>query len=365
MFDFLQKEPQPDFEAFKKVIRGESSAHRVHQAELLIDLEIMAYISKRFLNESPPLLTKETKREVLKWYVNWWYRMGYDYATVIGSDFTGLSFVTKKRIAEDTAQLSRKEREWVEEGKGVIQSWEDYESYPWPKIDNIDFSFLDWLQEFVPEGMKILISSSSGVFEIASEELLGFEGMSYLLYENYPLVEAVFNRVGETLNAYYRSVVSSEIVGGFFQGDDMGYKTSTIISPEILRTLVLPWHKKNASLAHQYGKLFFFHSCGNIFTLMDELIEEVRIDAYHSFQDEILPIWQFKEKFGDRVGYLGGVDVNKLCLSSERELRIYVRSLIEKCFPGRFAIGSGNSIANYVPPENYLIMLEEANQWGK
>jgi uroporphyrinogen decarboxylase len=30
---------------------------------------------------------------------------------------------------------------------------------------------------------------------------------------------------------------------------------------------------------------------------------------------------------------------------------------------GRFALGSGNTIANYIPLENYCVMLEESRAW--
>jgi uroporphyrinogen decarboxylase len=30
---------------------------------------------------------------------------------------------------------------------------------------------------------------------------------------------------------------------------------------------------------------------------------------------------------------------------------------------GRFALGSGNSLANYVPLQNYFILLEESRRW--
>jgi len=30
---------------------------------------------------------------------------------------------------------------------------------------------------------------------------------------------------------------------------------------------------------------------------------------------------------------------------------------------GRFAFGSGNTIANYIPLKNYAIMLDEARRW--
>jgi len=31
---------------------------------------------------------------------------------------------------------------------------------------------------------------------------------------------------------------------------------------------------------------------------------------------------------------------------------------------GGYALGSGNSITNYIPVENYLIMLDEGAKWG-
>jgi len=40
-------------------------------------------------------------------------------------------------------------------------------------------------------------------------------------------------------------------------------------------------------------------------------------------------------------------------------LRYNIRKILEKCAGSGYVLGSGNSIANYVPPENFLIMLEE------
>ena len=38
-----------------------------------------------------------------------------------------------------------------------------------------------------------------------------------------------------------------------------------------------------------------------------------------------------------------------------------MRELIDDCAPGgRFAVGSGNSIPDYIPVENYLTMMDEA-----
>jgi len=125
----------------------------------------------------------------------------------------------------------------------------------------------------------------------------------------------------------------------------------------------LPWHKKFASLAHAHNKMYWLHCCGNVLPIMEDLIEDIKIDAFHSFQDTIIPVGEFKRRYGKRIAVFGGVDVNKLCRLQENELRGYVREILEECMPYGYALGSGNSIANYVPVKNYFIMLDEGLKW--
>src|SRR5690242_4335375 len=158
--------------------------------------------------------------------------------------------------------------------------------------------------------------------------------------------------------------IGLESVGGIFHVDDMGFKTGTMIAPADLRRLLFPWLAKYAALAHEHNKPFFLHSCGNLYkkspSVMDDLIELVRIDGFHSFQDIILPVAEVKARFGHQVALLGGADMDKLSTRPDVDLRVYLRDILEACMPdGRFAFGSGNTIANFVPWQNYAILLEE------
>ena len=87
----------------------------------------------------------------------------------------------------------------------------------------------------------------------------------------------------------------------------------------------------------------------------------IGIDAKHSFENAIMPVEEFQALYGDRIGVLGGVDVDILGRGSPELVRAEVRRIISACHPrGRFCIGSGNSIPSYIPVENYLAMLDEA-----
>jgi uroporphyrinogen decarboxylase len=54
-----------------------------------------------------------------------------------------------------------------------------------------------------------------------------------------------------------------------------------------------------------------------------------------------------------------------LARGTSEQVRARTREVLEACMPGGgFALGSGNSVANYVPIENYLAMLEEGWRLG-
>jgi len=396
---FPLKNPQPNFQEFEKILRGKKKPQKVHFVELNVDREVMEYITENMMNEKSLYLqaeeirrekliafkegqsiapcSEEIERAYFKQYMNFYYRMGYDYFPDWRPFFPYLNsmIMPKVRIAKDTALLPRKgryydtaikkgSREWVEEGVGVISSWEDFERFPWKRMKLDLDNHYDFLSKSVPEGMKAMVAGS--LYEPILEKLLGYEGLFYKLYDDPELVKEITNQWGRITYDFYKDVIEREVVGGIIHGDDLGYKTATMVSPDILREMILPWFKKYALLAHEHGKMFWLHSCGNVLEIMEDLIEDVGIDAFHSFQDVIIPVTEFKKRYQDRIATLGGVDVDKLTRLDESNLRRYVLGILDKCIPGgRYALGSGNSITNYVPVRNYLIMLEEGLNFGK
>ena len=267
------------------------------------------------------------------------------------------------RHGDDTAQLSRGERRWIEEERGLISDWEEFERFPWDDI-KVNYRTCDLAAQHLPEGMKLTIMGT--VFQHVVFTLLGTERCLYMLYDNPDLVAEVFDRWGQVVYDLYANLVDMDEVGAIWHGDDLGFTTSTLVSPQVLRQHVLPWFAKYAELAHEHGKTFWLHCCGNVYDtgLIDDLMDDVKLDAFHSFQDPILPIADFQERYGNRLAAMGGVDMDKLCRLNEGPLRRYMRGILDECMPkGRFIFGSGNTVTNYTPIENYLLMLEESRRW--
>jgi uroporphyrinogen decarboxylase len=333
---------KPDFERLKKAVLRDGIPDRLPFLELFADYDVKCAIFGR------PIANMADETE-------FWLRMGYDRVAAP----IGITLEFGRETAADTAhELPRAERGWVTQNTGRISNWAEYESYPWPTPDQGVIKWAEELSGVLPDGMGILLQSS-GILENVMW-LMGYENVSIALYDNPDLVQAMFDRVGELMLACYTAGIDIPGVGGAFFGDDMGFKTATMISPEALRKYLFPWMKKIVDVCHEHGKFFILHSCGKLDEVMDDLIDYVGIDARHSFEDAIEPVSSIKKRYGDRVGIMGGVDVDVLARRSVDEVRVYVRKVIEDCAPGGgYALGTGNSVANYIKVENYLAMLEE------
>jgi uroporphyrinogen decarboxylase len=120
-----------------------------------------------------------------------------------------------------------------------------------------------------------------------------------------------------------------------------------------------------AEMAHAAGKPYLLHACGNLSSILDDLIDDVRIDARHSFEDTIEDVRTVKRTYGQRIALLGGIDLDFLCRSTPEQVRERTRSTLDACLPGGgYCLGTGNSVANYIPLDNYLAMWDEGCRYS-
>ena len=177
-------------------------------------------------------------------------------------------------------------------------------------------------------------------------------------------MDEVIRRVGEFHLALTRALCDFSRVFAVYAADDFAYKTATMFAPQVIREKFLPWHRRMSSHAHERGKLFFFHCCGKADAIMDDLIDHVKIDAKHSFEDTVVPVTEAKQRWGHRVALLGGLDVDFIARSGEAAIRQRVRDTLDVCRPASgYCLGLGNWVTRYIPMENYLAVLDEARKY--
>ncbi len=351
---------RPDPQRFIDVIMGRARSERPPMVEYLIDDAVMRPITTDLLGREwvvPNGADRATMDTYLDNTIFFWRAMGYDFVRYEES----ARFVETSVVGDDGTKLNGL-RSWRDMHAGGITSWEAFDSYPWPTVSDEDVANTAYLAEHLPDDMGLITCHAGGPYEHLSG-VMSYEPLCLALYDQPDLVEAVAQRIGETMYACYERLVQLPRLIALFQGDDMGFRTMTLLPPDALRQLTLPWHKRFAELAHSHGIPYFLHSCGNMLSVMPDLLDDVGIDAKHSFENAIITIDDFQARYGDRIGVLGGVDIDILGRAPLEQVRAETRRLIDVCHPrGRFAVGSGNSIPSYIPVDSYLTMLDEAQR---
>ena len=370
-FENIKIKAKPDFNRLLKVLKRTGVPDRVPFYELHINIidNIMKDAVKK--SECKDQVEYEFKKEIA-----FHTRLGYDYISC-RADFTGIRGNAPKEFQSGSDYLKADEnflfakpgvhtgnttegtRDYIQAADCIIGSMAEFEKYPWPDISKVRFENLDRLKKMLPEGMKALNFGPGGVLANVMW-LMGYEALSFALIEDEKLVQSVFDAVGSRLEKLIGAYAKHDVIGALVLNDDMGFKTQTLISPDSLRKYCFPWHKKIVDAAHKAGKPILLHSCGNLKECYEDIIA-CGWDAKHSYEDIIDPVWEFKAKYGKRISALGGFDMDKISRFTPEEVRKHTRFLIDKCGKdGGYAIGAGNSVADYVPIENYLTMLEEA-----
>lgn len=334
-YDIRTVERRPDYRNLLKVLDG-GSPLRPTLFEFFMNDLVYAFLlgtEKLFfadINEYYMLRTKAYRTA------------GYDYITILACDLRFNPF--------DPHGIKTKSLNDVP----VVTDRASFNKFAWPEVASYDYSRLDYVGERLPEGMKIIPYGPGGVLENVIS-LMGYDNLCYALYDDLDLVYDIFEKVGTTLMNYYQIVSPREDVVAVISNDDWGFNTQPMVSDEHLRKLVIPWHKEIVDIIHKAGKPAILHSCGNLESVMEDIIS-IGYDAKHSYEDNIMPVENFYEKYKTEIAVIGGIDLDFVCRATPDEIHSRSRKMVLKGTRG-YALGSGNSIPEYVPIENYMAMI--------
>jgi uroporphyrinogen decarboxylase len=141
------EKPRPDIQRFLAAMSGQRVPDKVPLVEYLVDNSVMKPIleqlmGRQWVDTSDKTeymggqmdLSRENLATVDAWLDNqiaFWHHMGYDFIRAeVSLPLPAVSLVTA-----DTAQGNEQaNRAWQGLDTGPIQSWEDFEKYPWPQV---------------------------------------------------------------------------------------------------------------------------------------------------------------------------------------------------------------------------------------
>ncbi len=178
------------------------------------------------------------------------------------------------------------------------------------------------------------------------------------------LYDKMLERHYETLDKYLKAVDGYADV--LIMSDDLGMQNAPLISPDMYREIIFPYHKAVFDYVHKNSNLkTFIHSCGSIRDIIPHLIE-AGLDILNPVQTQCdhMDPQELKNEFGkDLVFWGGGVDTqNLLAFGDEQSVRDAVKRNCEIFMKdGGFVFTPIHNMLPGIPPKNIIAMYEVVN----
>jgi uroporphyrinogen decarboxylase len=258
----------------------------------------------------------------------------------------------------------------------------DIEEYPWP--DPTDPAVTEglreraeWLRKNTPYAI-LLQCGRGGIFEQAKymrgyakifEDFVGEPEFVHALFKKLTAIEKEFHRVGLEAAGEFVDVVR-------MSPEDLASENQTFCSPGMFKKMILPYYMESVGYAktllrqkNPNGKIQF-HSCGAVSDPFMEGLLEAGADIFDACEvkvkDDCKP-GRLKEKFGDRLSFLGAIDVQwTLPFGKPEDVRNEVRERIkEMAVGGGYILSSSHRLTPDMPFENIVAMYEAVKEFGK
>ncbi len=237
-----------------------------------------------------------------------------------------------EKIIKEHFDLSRMEERWPEDWEEKLKIWKN------PERDYI--IFLD-----------------GGCYYGILRNLAGVEHASYLFYDAPELVEELFERINIICLEGLKRILPYLEIDYLGFGEDIAYKTSTLISPEMFERFLLPRYRKVVEFARKYGcDITLYDSDGNLNPFM-ELYFKAGINGFLPCEvaagmDPVV----LRKKYGKRIRMIGGIDKRVLSRSKE-EIKKELMRKVDLIKEGGYIPKIDHSVSADIPWDNFVYYL--------
>jgi uroporphyrinogen decarboxylase len=253
-------------------------------------------------------------------------------------------------------------------------SSDEIDDHPWPDPhDPQQFAGLRQQAKELYENTDYVIGADAikaGMLMNALQ-LRGYDQFFMDLVLDVNLAEKVMDRILGTLKDMWTHYMDA--VGPYVQiayvTDDFGTQKSMMVSPKMFRDLIKPRWKELIQHIKGLGDIkVMFHSDGAILPLLEDFVD-MGVDILNPVQTSVAGMedtYALKEKFGDRLSFHGGIDVQQMmpnATPAELEAEI-ARRVYDLGRNGGYILAPCHNIGHDIPPENVVMLFEKARELG-
>jgi len=238
---------------------------------------------------------------------------------------------------------------------------EDLKRYHWPSTEWWNFSNLPATIEAFDDSEAYNIRYRVGsVFETAWS-LVGLEKFLEDLAISPDLPQYIMERIAEVHLDNLKRVleIAGDLIDIVYFYDDVATQESLLVSPEMYKRYIQPFHQRIIDLAVSHGKRAMMHCCGSVYPLINRLIE-MGLGILNPIQPSAqnMNLERLAQEFGGRIAFHGGIDVQQfLPKATPEQVQEKVRYTSELLGTnGGYILAGSHHIQGDVPLENVLAM---------
>ena len=252
-------------------------------------------------------------------------------------------------------------------GVNWVPSGTDEGSYPEEKavlrladVETFEAPQTDWQHVTADLERQIAEQRQVDTLIIIRNEMVLFEQIKQLLGTNECLMGLISNpnqthvlldKIGAYQKQLTRCLMESGAAGVRFT-DDWGIQDSLFIDPAQWREFVKPRMKELYRVVKAYDGIVFQHTCGHVEEVVPDLIE-IGVDVLDPCQPQSNDIFGWKEQYGDRLSFMGGLDTQTyLSFGTPQEVREAVKRVVSVMSTG----------GGYIAAPSHTITIPAANR---
>lgn len=338
--------PHKDFQRVRQALLCEQP-DRVPLMEHEVDVET----KERFLGKS----VRDMKSNA-----EFWARAGYDYVYMRANyeyNVWGEEILPFKLYAGELQERGEVNLD------GIIKDETEFETYPWPNPETIDYSTIKQTAINLWDGMKV-IAGIGGIFTRVWR-ILGFDNFCLYLIDKPHFIKKMFRRIGDIQAEVLRNIVQMESIGAIWYGDDLAFKNGSIVAPSIYRKYLFPHLEEMARTCRENNLPFIIHSDGNLHELLDDLYA-CGFKAIHPIEPDVMDIMEIKNKWKGKLSLIGNVDAHIMTTETPKQVEEKVKQLIREVGPGGgYCVASSGGVPSFTPIENYKALIHAVFKYGK
>jgi len=289
--------------------------------------------------------------------------IGPEYVGPKLKDGTDIWGVNRKPFSYGPGTYSEIDFHPLQDAKNV----DDLDKHTWPSTEWFDYSVIpERIAAVQADGEYCLMVANGNIFE-TSWYMRGFERMFMDFVLNQQLAHEILKRVTDFYIEHFTKMLSAGrgSIDLAFTADDIGDQRGLLISLEMWKGFIKPYHARLNRAIHEFGVKVIYHSDGSVMEAVPGLID-MGIDVLQALQfsaDGMDPA-ELKRKYGDRLCFEGGVSVQTtLPFGNPDDVRREVQELITVLGKdGGYILGPSHAIQAGTPPQNIVAMFDTASE---